>query len=76
MAITGLLLFLRVRLARTIARVFLFFVSLMSLAWVAFGGLSDWRQASLSVLTLLATSSALAFLSHPETKRLFARPTP
>lgn len=76
MAITGLLLFLRVRLARTIACVFLFFVSLMSLAWVAFGGLSDWRQASLSVLTLLATSSALAFLSHPEAKRLFERRTP
>ncbi len=75
-ALIGPLLFLRVRLARVIARVFLFFVSLLGLAWVIIGGLSDWRQATLGFLTLLATSSALAFLSHPETKRLFERRTP
>ncbi|EDY21231.1 hypothetical protein CfE428DRAFT_1524 [Chthoniobacter flavus Ellin428] len=76
-AITGLLLLLRVRLARLIARVFLFFLSLINLFWAAIAGLgTDWRQPVFAVLSVLATSLALAFLSHPETKRLFERSAP
>lgn len=74
LAITGLLLFLRVRLARVVASVFLYILSFLNLVWLAMACLAArWPQAGLAAVALLASSGALAFLANPETKALFAR---
>ncbi len=73
-AITGLLLLLRVPLARVIASVFLYILSFLNLMWLAVACLAaNWPQACLAAVAVLASSSALAFLASPETKALFAR---
>lgn len=73
-AMTGLLLFLRVPLARMAASVFLYIISFLNLLWVVVACLSGrWPQAGLAAVALVASSGALAFLANPETKALFAR---